>query len=77
MRIECIGAIFSGLVATWLVYGSSTAGGTIGFTLVLISGFNEMLLIWVRFYNRLEVETNRHISVVLCSSDADYYFIIA
>lgn len=65
MRVECLGALFSGLIASWLVYGSNTAGAAIGFALVLVSGFNETLLYWVRLYNRLEVESNRFVSYIL------------
>lgn len=60
VRIEVLGATFSGIIATWLIYGGNSTSATIGFTLVLISSFNGNLLQLVRTYNYLEVEGNRY-----------------
>ena len=59
VRIELLGSMFTAIVAFWLVYGGVTSPGGIGFTLVLISSFNSMLLSWIHIYNQLEVQANR------------------
>jgi hypothetical protein len=64
IRIDIIGGVFSGIIATWLVYGSGSAAATIGFTLTLITNFNTILLMWVRTFNGLEVQGNRYIFLI-------------
>lgn len=59
LRMDSTGAVFSGVVAAYLVYGRETPAATVGFTLVLIGSFSGQLLQWVRQMNALEVQSNR------------------
>lgn len=65
LRMDTIGAVFSGVVAAYLVYGKETPAATVGFTLVLISSFSRQLLQWVRQVNALEVQSNRYVSSIV------------
>ncbi|KZT36419.1 hypothetical protein SISSUDRAFT_1049930 [Sistotremastrum suecicum HHB10207 ss-3] len=58
LRMDSTGAVFSGVVAAYLVYGRETPAATVGFTLVLIGSFSGQLLQWVRQMNALEVQSN-------------------
>lgn len=60
--MEGLGGIFSGIVATWLLYGigaKSLEAGMIGFILRLLNYFSKEILAWVRMSNDLEVQANR------------------
>ncbi|KZS96535.1 P-loop containing nucleoside triphosphate hydrolase protein [Sistotremastrum niveocremeum HHB9708] len=58
VRMDTLGAVFSGIVAAYLVYGRDLNSGSVGFTLSLISAFSSMLLGWVRVLNEVEVPGN-------------------
>jgi hypothetical protein len=59
VRIEVIGGLFSGIIASWLIYGTAKSSSAIGFAIVLLNNFNRQLLLSVRMYNELEVQVNR------------------
>lgn len=63
--MDCIGAVFSGVVAAYLVYGKEAPAASVGFTLVLINSFSGQLLQWVRMMNDVEVEANRSVTCIL------------
>lgn len=56
IRMDSLGAIFSGVVATYIVYGSHVQAGYAGFTLSVVLAFSRQILGWVRYYNSVEVE---------------------
>lgn len=68
MRMDTIGALFTGVVASFLVYGRDTPAATVGFTLVLINSFTSQLLTWVRQLNNMEVQANRFVFMLLIVS---------
>lgn len=55
-RIETLGGLFSGVVATYFVYGSTMQAGYVGLTLSLLVNFSQMILAWVRIYNEFELK---------------------
>jgi hypothetical protein len=57
--MDMIAGLFVGALATWLAYGGATQASIVGFTLSLLSNFNDLLLWWVRVLNDLEVQVNR------------------
>lgn len=59
VRIEVLGGIFTAAIAFWLVYRRDLSSAAVGFTIVLLGGFNRQLLMSVRIYNFLEVQANR------------------
>lgn len=56
IRIDMLGAVFSGIISTYLVYGGHLEAGYAGFTLSIVLSFTSQLLTWVRLYNILEIE---------------------
>ena len=56
IRIDGLGAIFAGVVATYITYGGQLDAGSAGFTLNLVLTFTGYILAWVRLYNILEIE---------------------
>ena len=55
-----MGAVFSGVIATYITYGGQVDAGSAGFTLNVVLSFTTMILLWVRFYNLAEVEGVSH-----------------
>ena len=67
LRMDILGACFSGVVSAYITYSGSVTAGTAGFTLNLVLSFSSLILAWVRIYNLLEVEG-------MCQSDVtDWY----
>ncbi|KZT36273.1 P-loop containing nucleoside triphosphate hydrolase protein [Sistotremastrum suecicum HHB10207 ss-3] len=58
IRMDSIGAVFSGVVAAYLVYAKDVSSASVGFTLTLINSFSGELLQWVRMTNEVEVQAN-------------------
>ncbi|KAH7101421.1 ATP-binding cassette transporter [Auriculariales sp. MPI-PUGE-AT-0066] len=59
VRIDAIGCMFVGGLATFLIYGPKTPDAArTGFSLVMAAAFSEIILWWVRDLNEFEVEGN-------------------
>ncbi|KAF8816575.1 hypothetical protein BYT27DRAFT_7127650, partial [Phlegmacium glaucopus] len=58
VRIDVLGAIFTAALASYLVYGRSVGAGNTGFSLNMVVEFCSMIVVWVRFFNDFEVESN-------------------
>lgn len=58
IRIDLIGALFTGALAAYLVYGRTSEAGNVGFSLNMAIGFSSMILYWVRILNSAEVDGN-------------------
>ncbi|KAI5122628.1 hypothetical protein M0805_008717 [Coniferiporia weirii] len=58
IRVDSLGAVFSGVVSAYLVYGGRIGAGTAGFTLSVVLSFTRIILFWVRIYNLLEIQAN-------------------
>ncbi|KAI5122631.1 hypothetical protein M0805_008718 [Coniferiporia weirii] len=58
IRLDSLGAVFAGVVSTYLVYGGKVEAGTAGFTLSMVLLFTRLILYWVRLYNMLEIYAN-------------------
>ncbi|EJC97738.1 P-loop containing nucleoside triphosphate hydrolase protein [Fomitiporia mediterranea MF3/22] len=58
IRMDFLGAIFGGVVAAYLAYGSNIPAGYAGFTLSAVLSFSAQILFWVRFYNLAEIQAN-------------------
>ncbi|KAI5991472.1 hypothetical protein EDD15DRAFT_2275310 [Pisolithus albus] len=56
VRIDLIGALFTGALAAYLVYGRTSEAGNVGFSLNMAIGFSSMILYWVRILNSAEVD---------------------
>lgn len=56
IRIDSLGALFAGVVATYVTYSDQIDPGSAGFTLNVVLSFTGLILIWVRYYNLLEIE---------------------
>lgn len=56
IRVDSLGAIFSGAVAAYIVYSGRVQAGYAGFTLSVVLSFSRQILVWVRFYNLVEVQ---------------------
>ncbi|KAH8108752.1 P-loop containing nucleoside triphosphate hydrolase protein [Phellopilus nigrolimitatus] len=56
IRVDSLGAIFAGVVSTYLVYGGLVEAGFAGFTLSMVLSFTRLILIWVRIYNVFEIQ---------------------
>jgi hypothetical protein len=56
IRIDSLGAVFAGVVATYITYSGHIGSGSAGFTLNVVLSFTGLILLWVRFYNLLEIE---------------------
>ena len=59
MRIDVLGATFTGALASYLVYGPSIGASNTGFSLNMVVEFCTMILLWVRTLNDFEVQGNR------------------
>ena len=59
VRVDSLGGLFAGAVATYLLYGPSLTAGSVGFTLSVVLQFSQGVLYWVRFYNLAEIEGRR------------------
>jgi len=59
IRIDLLGALFTSCLASYLVYGRSPGAANTGFSLNMALDFCTMILLWVRNFNELEVQTNR------------------
>lgn len=62
--MDILGAIFSGVVATYIAYGGHLEAGYAGFTLNIILTFTRQVMVWVRAYNLVELEGEQHLDVV-------------
>ncbi|KAL5499199.1 hypothetical protein ACEPAH_1717 [Sanghuangporus vaninii] len=58
IRMDSLGAIFAGVVAAYLAYGSKLSAGYAGFTLSIVLSFSRQILFWVRIYNLVEIQAN-------------------
>lgn len=58
IRMDFLGAIFGGVVAAYLAYGSKIPAGYAGFTLSSVLSFSSQILFWVRIYNLAEIQAN-------------------
>ncbi|KAI6136946.1 hypothetical protein F5141DRAFT_1077700 [Pisolithus sp. B1] len=58
IRIDLVGALFTGALAAYLVYGRTSEAGNVGFSLNMAIGFSSMILYWVRILNNAEVDGN-------------------
>ena len=56
VRMDVLGAVFSGIITTYLVYGGRLEAGYAGFTLSIVLSFTRQVLVWIRVYNMLEIE---------------------
>lgn len=56
VRIDLLGAVFNGIVSSYVVYSGNLKAGFAGFTLNLVLAFTRQILVWVRIYNMLEIE---------------------
>lgn len=59
IRIDFIGAIFTGGLASYLLVQTNLSSGNIGFALKTIIFFNNLILYLVMEYNSFEVQANR------------------
>lgn len=60
-RFDLISGLFSAIVASYLVYGSQTNAGEMGFTLSVTIAFASRVLWWIRWYNGMEISGKRNI----------------
>ncbi|KAL4069345.1 P-loop containing nucleoside triphosphate hydrolase protein [Scleroderma citrinum] len=58
VRIDLIGALFSAVLAAYLVYWRSSEASNVGFSLNMAVAFSSMILYWVRTLNQVEVDGN-------------------
>ncbi|TDL20537.1 P-loop containing nucleoside triphosphate hydrolase protein [Rickenella mellea] len=58
IRANSLGAMFSTVVTTYLVYGTNIRAGSVGLTLTVVRAFAGEILWWVRIYNFMEIEAN-------------------
>ncbi|KAH9922662.1 multidrug resistance-associated ABC transporter [Fomitopsis serialis] len=58
IRLDVLAALFTAILAAYLVYGRSNTASNIGFSLVMAVGFSSQILWFVRVFNRLEVAGN-------------------
>ncbi|OCB86631.1 P-loop containing nucleoside triphosphate hydrolase protein [Sanghuangporus baumii] len=58
IRMDSLGAVFAGVVASYLAYGSKFSAGYAGFTLSIVLSFSRQILVWVRIYNIVEIQAN-------------------
>lgn len=72
VRIDILGAIFSGIVSTYLVYGDHLEAGYAGFTLNIVLSFTRQILVWVRIYNMLEIEGKPTSGAAIRCSDLNF-----
>lgn len=56
VRIDLLGAAFSGIVSCYVVYSGHLRAGFAGFALNLVLAFTRQILVWVRTYNMVEIE---------------------
>ncbi|KAF8956542.1 P-loop containing nucleoside triphosphate hydrolase protein, partial [Flammula alnicola] len=63
LRIDFLGAAFTALLASYLVYFQSISAANSGFSLIQALGFCTYLFYLIRTFNDLEVEANRQISL--------------
>ena len=66
LRMDALGAILSGVISAYLVYGGQLDAGYAGFTLNIILSFTHVILVTVRFYNLLEIEGKRYTIIYTC-----------
>ena len=66
VRIDGLGSLFAGVVASYLVYGYRAPASEIGFTMSVTLTFCRQILMWVRFYNILEFECESFFLAVPC-----------
>ncbi len=68
VRIDSLGGLFAAAVTVYFVYFSGVQAGYVGFTLTLVFSFSQYVLIWVRFYNVVEVQGM--LACLWCYADA-------
>lgn len=56
IRMDMLGGIFSAVLACYLVYASGIGPEGLGFIFNIVLSFAAVVLNWVKWYNRLEVE---------------------
>ncbi|KAK0496137.1 P-loop containing nucleoside triphosphate hydrolase protein [Armillaria luteobubalina] len=56
VRADALGALFSASLAVYLVYIQNARAFNIGFSLNMAVGFTNKILLWVRIFNRFEIE---------------------
>ena len=56
IRMDALGAIFSGVIASYLIFSGNLEAGFAGFTLSVVLSFSRLILYWMRFYNLLEIQ---------------------
>ncbi|KAH8113755.1 P-loop containing nucleoside triphosphate hydrolase protein [Phellopilus nigrolimitatus] len=61
IRVDSLGAIFSGVVSVYLVYGGRVEAGFAGFTLSMVLSFTRLILSWVRYHNLLEIQGQHYL----------------
>lgn len=59
VRIDLLGAIFTSALASYLIYGRPVGAGNTGFSLNMALEFCTMILWLVRYFNEIEVQSNR------------------
>ncbi|TDL20550.1 P-loop containing nucleoside triphosphate hydrolase protein [Rickenella mellea] len=58
IRADSLGAMFSTVVTTFLIYGTDVRAGSVGLTLTVVNAFAGEILWWVRMYNFVEIQAN-------------------
>jgi len=64
IRTDALGASFTAVLATYLLLKKNASASSVGFSLLMVLGFCNGILKWVRNWNDFEIQANR--SVVLC-----------
>lgn len=65
VRLDFLGAVFSCAVASYLVYGSTSPAGSVGFTMSIALSFAETILYVVRIYNMVESNCEHRFSSMM------------
>jgi len=59
LRIDMLNTAFTTTLAIYLVYCRSTQVGSVGFSLTMALGISRAMLLFVRLYNKWELQANR------------------
>ncbi|KIY66891.1 P-loop containing nucleoside triphosphate hydrolase protein, partial [Cylindrobasidium torrendii FP15055 ss-10] len=58
IRIEVAGSLFATLLAVYLVYFKEMSASNTGFSLSMAIGFTDLIFMWVRSFNELQLQAN-------------------